>query len=162
MTAALATEAKPEQKLPGDEGGPLTPDHQPMRAKHINDQDWTILRYEGQLAKMLFHPTPDDPTVPNAGLVHYDPGSGHPLHNHYFAQVWYVLEGEFLINGKTYGVGSMIYHPDPHYEYALTTKTGGTILYVQYMGPTTRKAPIYDGRFNVTKRKPVEQETTDY
>lgn len=133
-----------------------------MQARHIDEQGWALLRYEGQTTKMLFHPTAEDPTIPNAGLVRYEPGSGHPLHNHWFAQIWYVLEGEFLINGKTYGVGSMIFHPDPHYEYALTTKTGGTILYVQYMGPTTRKAPIYDGRFNLTQRKKLEEETTEY
>ena len=39
---------------------------------------------------MMFHPTAEDPTIPNAGIVRYEKGSGHPLHNHYFAQVWYI------------------------------------------------------------------------
>ena len=29
----------------------------------------TNLRYEGQYAKMMFHPTAEDPTIPNAGIV---------------------------------------------------------------------------------------------
>jgi quercetin dioxygenase-like cupin family protein len=27
--------------------------------------------------------------------VRYEPGSHHPLHKHDFAQVWYILEGQF-------------------------------------------------------------------
>ena len=61
----------------------------------------------------------------------------------------------------TYGPGTMIYHPDPHTEPEMRTETGGAILYIQYMGPTTREAPIYDDRFNLTKRRPVELERTD-
>jgi hypothetical protein len=55
----------------------------------------------------------------------------------------------------------MIYHPDPHTEPEMRTETGGTILYVQYMGPETRQAPIYDGRFNLKQRRAVELEPTD-
>ncbi|TWT08769.1 cupin domain-containing protein [Reyranella sp. CPCC 100927] len=150
------------ETVSAEKGAPLTAAHQAMRVEHPDDHDWTLLRYEGQTSKMLFHPTADDPTVPNAGLVHYEPGSSHPVHSHYFAQIWYVLDGEFRIGGKTYGKGTMIFHPDPHFEHDLVTDTGGTILYVQYMGPSTRQAPIYDGRFNVTRRKKLEDETTEY
>jgi hypothetical protein len=110
---------------------------------------------------MLFHPRPERPTEPNAGLVRYEPGSHHPLHRHDFAQIWYVLEGEFRIDGRTYGPGTMIFHPDPHYEDELGTATGGTILFVQYQGPTTGGRPIYDGRFNVKERKAVSEERLD-
>ena len=72
-----------------------------------------------------------------------------------------MLEGTFQYGDATYGPGTMIYHPDPHTEPEMRTETGGAILYVQYMGPTTREAPIYDGRFNLTKRRPVELERTD-
>jgi hypothetical protein len=151
-----------KHEVSADKGKPLTEAHQPMRVSHPDDLDWSLLRYEGQTTKMMFHPTPDDPTVPNAGLVRYEPGSGHPLHSHYFAQIWYILDGTFLIGGKAYGPSTMIFHPDPHFEHELKTETGGTILYVQYMGPTTRQAPIYDGRFNLAERKKLEDETTAY
>ena len=136
-------------------------DHQPMEATHIDDREWEIIRWPGQMGKMLLHPNPDRPTEPNAGLVRYDPGSHHPLHRHDFAQVWYILEGEFEIGGKTYKPGTMIFHPDPHYEDELTTKSGGLMLFVQYQGPSTGGRPIYDERFNMTKRKAVEDERID-
>lgn len=139
----------------------VTTGHQPMEAVHIDDRPWETLRWPGQWSKMLFHPRSERATEPNAGLVRYEPGSHHPLHKHDFAQVWYILEGVFDYGGRTYGPGTMIFHPDPHTEPELRTSTGGTIVYVQYMGPTTRQAPIYDGRFNLNERRPVEQERTD-
>lgn len=135
--------------------------HQPMEAIHIDDREWETIRWPGQLGKMLLHPNPDRPTEPNAGLVKYEPGSHHPLHRHDFAQVWYIIEGEFDIGGTLYGPGTMIFHPDPHYEEALSTETGGTMLFVQYQGPTTGGRPIYDGRFNMKERMAVEDERTD-
>ena len=40
----------------------------------------------------------------------------------------------------------------------LATETGGLMFFVQYVGPSTGKGPIYDGRFNVEERKPLSQE----
>src|SRR5271154_1736438 len=54
----------------------------------------------------------DRPTEPNAGFVRYEPGAHHPLHRHDFAQVWYILEGDFTIGGRTFGPGTMLHHPD--------------------------------------------------
>ena len=54
----------------------------------------------------------------------------------------------------------MIFHPDPHFESALETVETGAILYVQYVGPHTRQGAIYEGRFNVKERRPLEEETT--
>lgn len=139
----------------------LTREHQPMEAVHEDDAAWETIRWPGQTGKMLFHPRPERPTEPNAGIVRYEPGSHHPLHRHDFAQVWYILEGEFTIGGKLYGPGTMMFYPDPHYEDALSTETGGRMLFVQYPGPTTGGRPIYDGRFNMTARKPIEAERTD-
>lgn len=135
-------------------------DHK-FEAVHESEHDWEMLRFPGQWSKMLFHPNPERPTEPNAGLVRYEPGAHHPLHRHDFAQIWYILEGEFVIDGRPYGPGTMIFHPDPHYEDELRTESGGVILYVQYQGPTTGGRPIYDGRFNVKARKPVSQERLD-
>jgi redox-sensitive bicupin YhaK (pirin superfamily) len=103
----------------------------------------------------------DRPTEPNAGIVRYEPGGNHPLHKHDFAQVWYILEGEFRIGGKHYGPGTMVFYPDPHVESDLYTETGVEMLFVQYPGPTTGGKPIYDGRFNMTERKEIAEERTD-
>lgn len=140
------------QRKPGDHG---------FVAVHEADMAWETLRFPGQVSKMLFHPDDDNPTTPNAGLVHYQAGAHHPMHRHDFAQIWYILEGEFLIGGVMYGPGTMIFHPDPHYEEDLSTESGGTMLFVQYQGPTTKGRPIYHGRFNMVQRKPLSEERLD-
>lgn len=127
-----------------------------------SDRPWEMLRWPGQHSKMLFHPRPERPEEPNAGLVKYDPGSHHPAHDHGFAQIWYILEGEFDIGGELHGPGTMVFHPDPHRESMLRTETGGLMLFVQYQGPSTRQRPIFDGRFNVAERRPLEEEPKDY
>lgn len=71
------------------------------------------------------------------------------MHKHEFAQVWYVIDGEFNMGGKLYGPGTVVYLPDPHYEEAMTTETGGTLFFVQYQGPTTGGRPVYEGRMNI-------------
>ena len=135
--------------------------HQPMEAVHVDDRPWETLRWPGQWSKMLFHPRPERGTEPNAGLVRYEPGSHHPLHKHDFAQVWYILEGQFQIGEATYGPGTMLFYPDPHWEAPLSTSTGGVMLFVQYQGPTTGGRPVYDGRFNMTARKPIAEENLE-
>lgn len=93
--------------------------------------------------------------------MRYDPGACHPLHNHDFAQVWYILEGEFEIGGKRHGPGTMLFYPDPHFEPEMKTETGGLMVLVQYPGPATGGRPIYDNRFNLKERRPVSEERTD-
>ena len=142
------------------------PDHQPpihqsMEAVHADDREWETLRWPGQWSKMLFHPRADRPTEPNAGLVRYEPGSHHPFHKHDFAQVWYILEGEFRIGDSVYTPGTMLFYPDPHFEEALATETGGLMLFVQYQGPTTGGQPVYDGRFNMKARKAIAEENVE-
>jgi hypothetical protein len=121
--------------------------HGAMEAVHADERPWETLRWSGQWSKMLFHPRPERPTEPNAGLVRYEPGAHHPQHKHDFAQVWYILEGE----------SRMLFYLDPHVEEPLVTETGGLMLFVQYQGPSTSGRPIYDGRFNVAKRRPAEE-----
>jgi len=135
--------------------------HLPYEIKHRNDFEWEKIRWPGETGKMLFRPRPERPTEPNAGILKLDPGAYHPVHHHEFAQVWYVLEGTFEIDGNIITPGSMVFHPDPHFEGAFKTKTGGEILIVQYPGPSTGERPIYDGRFNVERRKSVTEERTD-
>jgi len=129
--------------------------------RHVDDMDWETIRWPGETGKMLFHPRPERPTEPNAGLLRFEPGAHHPLHRHDFAQVWYILEGEFRIGGRTHGPGTMIFYPDPHYEEELATETGGLMVIVQYPGPTTGGRPIYDDRFNMPERRPLEAERKD-
>ena len=132
--------------------------HHAPRCRDAGEMEWETLRFPGQLSKMLFHPRPDAPTEPNAGLVRYEPGAHHPLHTHDFAQVWYILEGTFRIGDREHGPGTMFYYADPHYEEALSTETGGVMVFVQYPGPSTGARPIYDGRFNVEARPDLATE----
>jgi len=129
--------------------------------RHVDEMGWQTIRWPGETGKMLFHPSPENPTHPNAGLLRLEPGAHHPWHRHDFAQVWYILEGEFTIGGRSCGPGTMIMHPDPHFEPELTTATGGLMLIVQYPGPTTGGRPIYGGRFDMAERRPVTEERTD-
>ena len=110
---------------------------------------------------MMFHPRSERPTEPNAGILRLEPGAHHPLHHHDFAQVWYILQGTFQIGGQECGPGTMVFHPDPHFEDEFHTETGGEILIVQYPGPTTGGRPIYDDRFNLQDRRPISAERTD-
>jgi len=135
-------------------------EHAPV-ARHIDEMPWETIRWPGETGKMLFHPRAENPTEPNAGLLRLAPGAHHPLHRHDFAQVWYILEGEFRMGATTYGPGTMIWHADPHYEEELHTDSGGLMLIVQYPGPSTGARPIYDDRFNLQQRKRVEEERTD-
>ena len=72
-----------------------------------------------------------------------------------------MLRGEFTIGGRQCGPGTMLFHPDPHFEGEFATETGGDILIVQYPGPTTAERPIYAGRFDMTERKPLGDERVD-
>ena len=113
-------------------------------------------------SQMIFHPTSENPTEPNAGILTYGPGGGFPLHKHDFAQVWYVLEGECSYGDTTLTTGDMVYMQDPHFEYEMYTEEGCKILFVQYSGPTTGSAPIYDGRFNQKQKPKLEDQDLEH
>jgi len=106
--------------------------HQAMEVRHRDELEWETIRWPGETGKMMFHPRPERPTEPNAGILKLEPGGHHPLHKHDFAQVWYVLEGTFKIGAHECGPGSMIFHPDPHFEDEFRTETGGEILIVPW------------------------------
>jgi quercetin dioxygenase-like cupin family protein len=138
-----------------------TTTHNAPEFKHVDDMEWEMGRFKNK-TKFLFHPRPDSPTEPNAGLLYYEPGAGFPLHKHDFAQVWYILEGEFRCGGKLYGPGTFVYMPDPHFEHEMHTDTGGTIVFLQYQGPTTGSRPIYEGRMNLKTVPPIETADLDH
>jgi hypothetical protein len=35
--------------------------------RHLDEIDWETIRWPGETGKMLFHPSPEQPTAPNAG-----------------------------------------------------------------------------------------------
>jgi quercetin dioxygenase-like cupin family protein len=113
-------------------------------------------------SQMVFHPTPVNPTEPNAGILTYGPGGGFPLHKHDFAQMWYVIEGECEYGDRTLTPGDLVYMQDPHFEYEMRTEKGCKILFMQYPGPTTGVAPIYDGRFNQKDKPKLEEQNLEY
>lgn len=125
--------------------------------KHPTEMNWELGRF-GNVTKFLFHPRPERPVEPNAGFLRYEPGASFPAHRHDFSQVWYIIEGEFHFGGKTYGPGTVAYMPDPHVEHEMHTDTGGTIFFVQFQGPTTGARPLYEGRMNIKKVRPIEEE----
>jgi len=135
--------------------------HNPPEFKHASDMEWEMGRF-GNVTKFLFHPRPERPTEPNAGFLKYAPGASFPLHRHDFAQVWYIIEGEFTFGRKFYGPGTIAYMPDPHFEHEMHTATGGTIFFVQYPGPTTGAPPIYDGRMNLKEAPPVAEQDLEH
>jgi hypothetical protein len=133
----------------------------PPLVRHIDDVEWETIRWPGETGKMLFHPSDEHPTMPNAGLLRLEPGAHHPWHRHDFAQIWHILEGVFTIGDRECGPGTILCHQDPHCEEALRTETGGLIFIVQYPGPTTGGRPIYDKRFNMEQRIDMNAERTD-
>ena len=112
--------------------------------------------------QMVFHPTEEHPLEPNAGIINYLPGAGFPFHKHDFAQLWYILEGECQFGDQTLRTGDMVYMEDPHFEYDMHTENGCRIVFMQYPGPSTGARPVYNGRFNVEKPRPVEEEDLDH
>lgn len=122
--------------------------HQLPQYRRQEEMEWEMGRFKNK-TKFLFHTRPECPTEPNAGFLRYEPGAGFRLHKHDFAQVWYVVEGEFKMGGKPVGPGTVVFHPDPHIEEELTTETGGTIFFVQYQGPSSGARPVYEGRMNI-------------
>ena len=119
--------------------------HLPYEAKHIDDVEWETIRWPGETGKMLFHPRPERPTEPNAGILRLEPGAHHPIHNHDFAQVWYILSGEFKIDDNLYKAGTMIFHPDPHFEDEFHTETGDphrAVSRSDYRRPSDLRRPL--------------------
>ncbi|UYN93569.1 MAG: cupin domain-containing protein [Enhydrobacter sp.] len=130
-----------------------TASHHAPEFRHPDEMEWEMGRFRN-VTKFLFHPTPERPNTPNVGFLRYEPGAGFPLHKHDFAQVWYIIDGEFRMGERRYGPGTLVYMEDPHFENEMRTETGGTVLFVQYPGPTTGARPIYDGRMNLKVAPP--------
>jgi hypothetical protein len=122
--------------------------HFAPECRHVNDMEWEMGRVKNK-PKFLFRPNPSRPSEPNAGILRYEPGASFPPHKHDFAQVWYILEGEFQFGDTIYKSRTFAFMPDPHFEHEMKTETGRRIIFHQYPGPTTRATPIYAGRMNL-------------
>ncbi len=48
-------------------------DHQPYQVRHLDEIEWETIRWPGETGKMLFHPKPQSPTEPNAGILGLEP-----------------------------------------------------------------------------------------
>jgi quercetin dioxygenase-like cupin family protein len=131
--------------------------HNPPIVRRPEDLKPEMGRF-ANVTQMVFHPSAEQPTEPNAGVLTYAPGAGFPLHMHDFAQVWYVIEGTCRFGERILTPGDMVYMQDPHYEYEMHTEEGCKILFVQYQGPTTGESPIYEGRFNKTEKPNIDEE----
>ena len=68
------------------------------------------------------------------------PGGRNFPHAHGFHQVRFVLEGEFIINGKTYGPGSYIDYPE-FSRYETYSPKGGTWFQIQFWNQKTGDGP---------------------
>ena len=113
--------------------------------------EWETIRWPGETGKMLFHPRPERPTEPNAGILRLEPGAFHPEHYHGFAQVWYILKGEFRIDGTLCTPGAMLYHPDPHFEGEFHTDDRRRDPDRAVSRPDDGRAADLSGRFNMER-----------
>src|ERR1043166_8534021 len=115
---------KRPQEIEMNKPARVTETHHAPEFKHVDSMEWEMGRFKNK-TKFLFHPRPERPTEPNAGFLKYAPGASFPLHRHDFAQVWYIIEGEFSFAGKRYGPGTVAFMPDPHFEHEMHTASGG-------------------------------------
>ena len=83
--------------------------HNAPQFKHPDEMPWDMGRFKNA-TKFLFHPTAERPNTPNAGFLRYEPGAGFPFHKHDFAQIWYIIEGEFQMGSRTYAPGTIVCH----------------------------------------------------
>lgn len=103
----------------------------PLKGENIDDLNWRGSRFAESDIKVLSY---RDGVALN--MTRVKPGGYTFPHQHLFRQIRYILEGEFIINGITYGPGSAIDFPERvHYE--VDCPQGGLMLVFQFHGTTT-------------------------
>ncbi|WP_311029581.1 cupin domain-containing protein [Mesorhizobium koreense] len=101
-----------------------------LGAKNINNLEWTKTRFDDVSIKLL--------SFRDGVACVYDrfaPGARTFPHQHGFRQLRYILEGEFIVNGVTYGPGTLIDFPE-FTEYETICPNGGLWLLIQMPGKT--------------------------
>lgn len=106
-----------------------------LAAKSIHDMDWQDTRFDDNWIKVLSF---RDGVI--FELQKFAPNSGTFPHGHQFRQLRYILEGEFIVNGKSYGPGTLIDFPEK-VAYEVKAPQGGIWIVVQMPGATTGEAP---------------------
>jgi hypothetical protein len=125
------------------------------KLESINEKDlpWAATRFP------LFHNKPLSVREGEAffSIGRMGPGGRNFPHAHGFHQVRYVLEGEFIINGVTYGPGSLIDYPE-FARYETYSPKGGTWFQVQFWNPKNGAGPTDFSGFTYGDEKDAEVE----
>ena len=106
-----------------------------LEALDTNTMEWEATRFPDFQVKILSF---KDKT--NFSIGKMAPGGRNFAHAHGFRQVRFVLEGEFIVNGKAYGPGSFIDFPE-FGRYESYSPNGGVWLQIQLPNPRTGDGP---------------------
>ncbi len=111
-----------------------------MQLKELKAVDSNAMEWEGTRFPECFIKVLSFRDKVNFELDKFEPG-GHTFpHQHQFWQLRYVLEGEFIVNGKTHGPGTLIDFPEKT-VYEVYSPKGGVWIILQLTGPTTGVPP---------------------
>lgn len=106
-----------------------------LPSKNTNEMAWESTRFQDFHVKILGFKDKC-----NFSIGKMEPGGRNFSHAHGFPQVRYVLEGEFIVNGKAYGPGSYIEFP-AFVRYESYSPKGGVWLQIQVPNPQTGDCP---------------------
>ena len=108
-----------------DKKKPPLPD---LPAERFADHAWSATRLSAFDMKVLSYVDGASFFISRAA-----PGGFAPAHRHPYRQLRYVLEGEFIVNGTSFGPGSLIEFPE-HVFYEVMCPNGGQWIVVQMPG----------------------------
>jgi hypothetical protein len=106
-----------------------------LKAVHVDDVEWQETRFDDNYIKVLSFRD-----GVNFELQRFDADSYTFPHKHGFRQLRYILEGEFMVNGKRHGPGTLIDFPENEI-YEVEAPSGGIWIVVQLPGAHTGEAP---------------------
>jgi hypothetical protein len=106
-----------------------------LHAVNSNEMEWEGTRFPECFIKVLSFRD-----KVNFELDKFEPGGYTFPHQHLFWQLRYVLEGEFIVNGHTYGPGTLIDFPEKTI-YEVSSPKGGVWIILQMPGVTTGMPP---------------------
>jgi hypothetical protein len=106
-----------------------------LTAVNADDLEWADTRFPTSFVKVLMFRD-----GVNFELNRVEKGNHTFPHSHGFWQLRYILEGDFLVNGETYGPGTLIDFPALQ-KYEVFTPEGGLWIIVQMPDPATGYAP---------------------
>jgi hypothetical protein len=107
----------------------------PLPAVNVDDVEWEGTRFGTTFVKVLSFRD-----GVNFEICKYEPGARTFPHQHGFRQLRYVLKGEFVINGNTYGPNTLIDFPALT-EYEVECPDGGELIILQMPDAGTGESP---------------------